>query len=98
MSTDANRADEIFNILSSFCNLSLNFTCTFLVLLHYFGWALLSGIFFAAFTFKVNQYFLQKNKTLRKEKERLADRKKNLLTEVLNNIKMLKLFGWEASF
>lgn len=37
-------------------------------------------------------------KVLKKEKERLADTKKNLLGEVLNNIKMLKLFGWEDNF
>jgi hypothetical protein len=29
-----------------------------------------------------------------KEKERLGDIKKNQLSEILNNIKMLKLYGW----
>ncbi len=37
-------------------------------------------------------------KVLRREKERLGDTKKNLLGEVLNNIKMLKLFGLEDNF
>jgi len=37
-------------------------------------------------------------KNLKKDREKRADVKKNLLAELLNNIKMLKLYGWEQKF
>lgn len=54
MSADANRADDLFNILSQICNLPLQFVGTLVVLWYYFGLALLSAILFAALAFKIN--------------------------------------------
>jgi hypothetical protein len=98
MSTDANKADDIFNLVSQLCNLPLQFISTIIVLCYYFGTSLFAALLFTFFTFKVNQYFTYKVKILKREKERLGDIKKNLLGEILNNIKMLKLFGWEDYF
>ena len=36
--------------------------------------------------------------TLRKEKDEICNKKNNLLSEVFNNIKMLKLYGWQDFF
>jgi len=98
MSADANRAEDIFNLVSLLCNLPLQLIVTLFVLWYYFGWALFSAFLFAAFAFKLNKHFFNRTKVLSKEKERLGDDKKNLLGEVFNNIKMLKLFGWERHF
>jgi len=98
MSSDANKADEIFNLLSLICILPLQLIVNLYFLWSFFGWALLTAAIFTVFSIKLNKYFSSKGKELRKEKERLADVKKNLLGEVLNNIRVLKLFGWEEYF
>ena len=35
---------------------------------------------------------------MRKEKDGISDKKNNILNEVFNNVKMLKLYGWQDFF
>lgn len=98
LSTDANKADDLFHMVAGLCHLPLNMIGTLIVLFYYFGWAFLSAVFFAVVAFKLNAVFGQTMKKLKRERERLSDAKKNLLSELLNNIKMLKLYGWENFF
>ena len=54
ISTDANKADDIFNLLSLLVTLPLQLIATLLVLWYYFGWALLSAFIFTVFALKAN--------------------------------------------
>ena len=67
-------------------------------LVYCFGWSYMiiliisCAALYGITTFKI---FLD---IMRKEKDGISDKKNNILNEVFNNVKMLKLYGWQDFF
>lgn len=76
----------------------LNTTLTFAYLSYYLGKSFIVVALVGALAFALNQKFANRQKDIGVERERLSDVKSNLLSEMLNNIKMLKLYGWQPEF
>lgn len=70
MTTDANKADDLFHMIAGLCHLPLNLVGTLIVLFYYFGWGFLSAVGFAVVAFKLNQIFGVAMKKLKKDREK----------------------------
>ena len=98
ISTDCNKAEQIFHYVAAFCHMLLNTTLTFCYLTYYFGWAFIVITLVGVSIWFLLQKAIQQKKDMHKEKNKIVDRKNNLISEVLNNIKTLKLYGWQQEF
>ncbi|XP_062606443.1 multidrug resistance-associated protein 1-like [Saccostrea cucullata] len=63
-----------------------------------FKYAMFAGLGFIILLFPFNGFIMSKMQTLQKAKMKEKDNRIKLLTEVLNGIKILKLYAWEMSF
>ncbi|XP_048728231.2 multidrug resistance-associated protein 1-like [Ostrea edulis] len=61
-------------------------------------YAMLAGLGFLILLFPFNGFIMSKMQKLQKDKMKEKDNRIKLLTEVLNGIKILKLYAWEMSF
>ncbi len=98
MSKDANEADFLFHLLAAVVHMVLNTFLTFAYLSYYFGKSFIMVALAGAIAFILNKSYADRQKAVREERERLSDIKNNLLSEMLNNVKILKLYGWQPEF
>lgn len=56
------------------------------------------GVVLMVILIPVNSMIMAKLKTLQKEQMRVKDERTRVISEILNNIKSLKLYGWEAPY
>jgi ABC-type bacteriocin/lantibiotic exporter with double-glycine peptidase domain len=62
------------------------------------GWYFLYAIVIFYLTKRVTEYFKDYNEKVEKEISKIRDEKAKLTTEVINNIKLLKLYSWTEMF
>lgn len=98
ISKDANEADRLLHLIAAIVHMVLNTFLTFAYLSYFFGKSFMAVALVGAVAFSLNKQFSGRQKEIGIERERLSDIKNNLLSEMLNNIKMLKLYGWQPEF
>jgi len=98
MSVDANR-------LQDFCTYGLislsgpfQITLAFISLYNILGWAAFAGIAIMIFSIPLNTYIARLLKRMQEEQMINRDRRTRLMSELLNNIKSIKLYAWEYAF
>jgi ABC-type multidrug transport system fused ATPase/permease subunit len=98
MSSDAQKAEEIFEMISGLCKIPTNTIYTFVMLLWYYQSSFLVSLVPFLFSFVSNRYFGTRRKIMQKQMKGLRDAKSNEINEILTNAKMLKLYGWQDQF
>jgi ATP-binding cassette subfamily C (CFTR/MRP) protein 1 len=68
------------------------------MLWQYLGVAALAGLGTMILFIPINAWLSNKSKVLQTQKLKFQDSRIKLLNEILNGIKVLKLYGWETSF
>ncbi len=68
------------------------------MLWQYLGVASLAGLATMVTFIPINAWLSNKSKVLQAQKLKFQDSRIKLLNEILNGIKVLKLYGWEPSF
>lgn len=91
-------ANEVFVRIAAICHIFVNSTLTFCYLSYTLGWTFIAVLVFVTTLFLLSQRTEGKFRNISYERERLTDIKNNLMSEVLNNIKMLKIYGWQDEF
>lgn len=71
--------------------------CTIL-LWHFLGIGALTGLLFLILLMPLNAYIGVQIKCLQARQMQLKDERIKLINELLNGIKVLKMYGWEPSF
>lgn len=69
-----------------------------IILWSYLGPASLAGVLLMVLFIPLNIYLSNKSKVLQRLKLKQQDSRIKLTNEILNGIKVLKLYGWELSF
>uniref|UniRef100_A0A3Q2SR23 ABC-type glutathione-S-conjugate transporter n=1 Tax=Fundulus heteroclitus TaxID=8078 RepID=A0A3Q2SR23_FUNHE len=98
MSADAQRFNDVTNFLHLLwsCPLQIIMAITFLWL--ELGPSTLAGVAVMVLMVPVNGVLANKAKTIQTENMKFKDKRLRIMNEMLNGIKILKLFAWEPSF
>ena len=72
--------------------------CSFLVLFNILGLSFLSGIGIFILAFIVNAYLGAKAEKINKEIMKCKDRRMNVTTQAISNVKQLKFYSWTQKF
>lgn len=76
----------------------INVSVTAIYLGYFFGTSFIIAAALAATVLIVNTNFSSKLKAIIDQKEKLSDIKNNMLSEIVNNIKIIKLYNWQHIF
>lgn len=95
---DAEKMQYIASQLSSVSTLPFTLTLGFGVLFHYFGWTFMVGMGVFALSLWVNIWFSRNLAKYQKQYMKKQDKRVNITTESLNNIKIIKLYSWIQVF
>ncbi|CAH1780875.1 unnamed protein product [Owenia fusiformis] len=99
MAVDSQKISDVCNFLHNIWTAPLNVTICMVLLWKYLGAASLAGL--AALTILVTVNALLASKTLKKYQViqmKLKDMRLKLTNELLNGIKVIKLYAWEGAF
>ncbi|XP_035982687.1 canalicular multispecific organic anion transporter 1 [Fundulus heteroclitus] len=98
MSADAQRFNDVTNFLHLLwsCPLQIIMAISFLWL--ELGPSTLAGVAVMVLMVPVNGVLANKAKTIQTENMKFKDKRLRIMNEMLNGIKILKLFAWEPSF
>ncbi|WAQ99709.1 MRP1-like protein [Mya arenaria] len=98
MSVDCDRIAGISSWIWFLWSVPFSVTGTMVLLWHVVGPAVLPSIGIYALFMWFNAYVAKKNRQYEKEKMEQKDARIKLMNDILNGIKVLKLYAWEASF
>ncbi|BEJ18143.1 hypothetical protein CspHIS471_0704200 [Cutaneotrichosporon sp. HIS471] len=70
----------------------------FVLLYRLVGWQAFVGVGVMVFSLPLNTYLARVNKRLQRQLMSIKDVRTRLMSEILNNIKSIKLYGWENAF
>jgi ABC-type multidrug transport system fused ATPase/permease subunit len=70
----------------------------FVLLYRLVGWQAFVGVGVMVFSLPLNTYLSRVNKRLQRQLMSIKDVRTRLMSEILNNIKSIKLYGWEKAF
>ncbi|CAL1542108.1 unnamed protein product [Lymnaea stagnalis] len=98
MSVDAGHLEQMLNY-SFWMWICIAFLAVGIYLLYTIvGIALLAGLCFVVVMFSVNLWVMQKMRTYQDKIMVIKDERVKVINEVLNGIKVIKLYGWEPMF
>ncbi|XP_052762586.1 LOW QUALITY PROTEIN: multidrug resistance-associated protein 1-like [Mya arenaria] len=98
MSVDCDRIAGISSWIWFLWSVPFSVTGTMVLLWHVVGPAVLPSIGIYALFMWFNAFVAKKNRQYEKEKMEQKDARIKLMNDILNGIKVLKLYAWEASF
>ncbi|ORX35410.1 putative metal resistance protein ycf1 [Kockovaella imperatae] len=70
----------------------------FISLYNLVGWQAFMGVAIMVVSLPINTFLAKVNKKNQNKMMKIKDTRTRLMTEILNNIKSIKLYGWEKSF
>jgi len=95
---DAQQLNYLTAELASIAKMPILFVFSFAFLFYFLGLSFFAGIGVFLIAFLLNMFLGKVDATLYQKLMERKDEKMNLLTEMLNNIKMLKLYAWTSFF
>ena len=98
MSIDANRFMEFVYMINDIWTIPIQIIIAIYLLWNQLGVATIAGITVMILLIPVNAYFSRKIRLIHNEVMNFKDKRIKLMNEILNGIKVLKLYAWEKSF
>uniref|UniRef100_A0A8B9BL29 ABC-type glutathione-S-conjugate transporter n=1 Tax=Anser brachyrhynchus TaxID=132585 RepID=A0A8B9BL29_9AVES len=98
MSADAQRFMDMANFVHQLWSSPLQIILSIVFLWGELGPSVLAGIAVMVLLVPINGFLVAKAKTIQVRNMKNKDERMKIMTEVLNGIKILKLFAWEPSF
>ncbi|XP_066179868.1 ATP-binding cassette sub-family C member 2 isoform X2 [Sylvia atricapilla] len=98
MSADAQRFMDLANFIHQLWSSPFQIIVSIVFLWAELGPSVLAGLATMVLLIPVNAFLIAKSKTIQERNMKNKDERMKIMTEVLNGIKILKLFAWEPSF
>ncbi|XP_076867754.1 ATP-binding cassette sub-family C member 2 isoform X1 [Brachyhypopomus gauderio] len=98
MSADAQRFNDVTNFIHLLWSCPLQIILSIAFLWIELGPAVLAGLLVMVLMVPINGLLATKSKTLQMKNMKLKDKRMKIMNEILNGIKILKLYAWEPSF
>ncbi|CAG2241571.1 ABC transporter 7,ATP-dependent bile acid permease,Multidrug resistance-associated protein 7,Multidrug resistance-associated protein 1,ABC transporter C family member 8,Canalicular multispecific organic anion transporter 2,Canalicular multispecific organic anion transporter 1,Metal resistance protein YCF1,Multidrug resistance-associated protein 5,ATP-binding cassette sub-family C member Sur [Mytilus edulis] len=98
LSVDAGRISSVFHNINHLWTIPFMFCATLFLLWQTLGVSAFIGLGIVIVLIPFNSYLVKKGKDLHLEVMDLKDNRVKMMNEVLNGIKVLKLYAWEDSF
>jgi ABC-type multidrug transport system fused ATPase/permease subunit len=98
MSVDSQRLIEFFNMFNHLWSAPLQITLGLVLLWQQLGIATLAGMLIMLILIPFNAYITTKMRFVQMLIMKEKDKRVKLMNEILNGIKVLKLYAWENSF
>ncbi|XP_008943924.1 PREDICTED: canalicular multispecific organic anion transporter 1 [Merops nubicus] len=98
MSADAQRFMDMANFVHQLWSSPLQITLSIIFLWGELGPSVLAGIAVMVLLIPINAFLVSKAKTIQVRNMKNKDERMKIMNEILNGIKILKLFAWEPSF
>ncbi|XP_027566718.2 canalicular multispecific organic anion transporter 1 [Pipra filicauda] len=98
MSADAQRFMDMANFVHQLWSSPLQIILSIVFLWAELGASVLAGIAVMVLLIPINAFLVAKAKTIQVRNMKNKDERMKIMTEILNGIKILKLFAWEPSF
>ncbi|XP_072526726.1 ATP-binding cassette sub-family C member 2-like [Salminus brasiliensis] len=98
MSADAQRFNDVTNFIHLLWSCPLQIVLSIVFLWLELGPAVLAGLLVMVLMVPINGLLATKSKTYQMENMKLKDKRMKIMNEILNGIKILKLYAWESSF
>ena len=98
MSVDSQRIIEFFLVLNLVWSAPLQIIIALSLLWQQLGLASLAGLLFMGILIPFNGYMANKVRKYNLIMMKIKDQRVKLMSEILNGIKVLKLYAWETSF
>ncbi|KAL6466399.1 hypothetical protein MHYP_G00242030 [Metynnis hypsauchen] len=98
MSADAQRFNDVTNFIHLLWSCPLQIILSIVFLWIELGPSVLAGLLVMVLMVPINGLLATKSKTFQMKNMKLKDRRMKIMNEILNGIKILKLYAWEPSF
>ncbi|ESP02879.1 hypothetical protein LOTGIDRAFT_110718, partial [Lottia gigantea] len=98
MSVDCQRIQDLLNFLALLWSTPLQIVLSLVLLYYTIGPAVFAGVVVLCLMIPINSVFAGKQQKYQQENLKIKDKRIKWMTEILNGIKVLKLYGWELSF
>ncbi|XP_027764504.1 canalicular multispecific organic anion transporter 1 [Empidonax traillii] len=98
MSADAQRFMDLANFIHQLWSCPLQIILSIVFLWGELGPSVLAGLAVMILLIPINGFLVSKAKTIQVRNMKNKDERMKIITEILNGIKILKLFAWEPSF
>ncbi|KAJ7399194.1 Canalicular multispecific organic anion transporter 1 [Pitangus sulphuratus] len=98
MSADAQRFMDLANFIHQLWSCPLQIILSIVFLWGELGPSVLAGLAVMVLLIPINAFLVAKAKTIQVRNMKNKDERMKIMTEILNGIKILKLFAWEPSF
>ncbi|KAJ8688624.1 hypothetical protein QAD02_024419 [Eretmocerus hayati] len=98
MSVDAQRFSDVISTIVTILSAPLQIALALLFLWRVLGMAVFAGVAIMAFLIPLNAFLTSKTEKLQLQQMEYKDQRVKLTNEVLNGMKVLKLYAWEPSF
>ncbi|KAB5518421.1 hypothetical protein PHYPO_G00165670 [Pangasianodon hypophthalmus] len=98
MSADAQRFNDVTNFIHLLWSCPLQICVSIAFLWIELGPSVLAGLLVMLLMVPINGLLATKSRSLQMENMKFKDKRMKMMTEILNGIKILKLYAWEPSF
>ncbi|KAI4891881.1 hypothetical protein NFI96_005424 [Prochilodus magdalenae] len=98
MSADAQRFNDVTNFIHLLWSCPLQIVLALVFLWIELGPSVLAGLLVMVLMVPINGLLATKSKTFQMKNMKLKDKRMKIMNEILNGIKILKLYAWEPSF
>ncbi|KAG0217290.1 hypothetical protein BGX33_010936 [Mortierella sp. NVP41] len=98
MSVDALQWEDGFDQLDIWMSLPFELSICLYMLYQLLGWSFLAGVFTIVAFIPFQTWRATVYEDLEEDRLKTTDERVRLTTEILSNIKIVKLYGWEAAF
>ncbi|XP_054164141.1 multidrug resistance-associated protein 1-like [Oppia nitens] len=98
MSVDCQRVIDFFLMVNFVWSAPLQITIVLILLWQQLGIATLAGLAFLVILLPFNSYMANIVRSFQSQQMKFKDQRVKLMSEILNGIKVLKLYAWEQSF
>jgi len=98
MAVDTQRLQDLAQYGQQLWSAPFQITLCMLSLYQLLGWSMFAGVAAMIIMIPVNGYIARLMKTLQKEQMKNKDARTRLMTEILNNMKSIKLYAWTTAF
>ncbi|KAJ8516868.1 hypothetical protein ONZ45_g5873 [Pleurotus djamor] len=98
MSVDATRLQDLCTYGLIAISGPFQIILAFISLYHLLGWAAFVGVAIMIFSIPLNTFIARIQKKMQEEQMKNRDKRTRLMSELLNNIKSIKLYAWENAF
>ncbi|KAF2005508.1 multidrug resistance-associated protein 1 [Amniculicola lignicola CBS 123094] len=98
MAVDTQRLQDLAQYGQQLWSAPFQILLCMLSLYQLLGWSMFAGVGAMIIMIPVNGYIARLMKTLQKEQMKNKDARTRLMTEILNNMKSIKLYAWTTAF